>query len=66
MKKSLTVRINEETLERVRDIVYWNHEFTLTSFVELTLEEVVKKFKDVEKRPVKKLHVGRKMKTYEL
>lgn len=61
MKKTLSVRIDHEKIEKIRDIVYWNPGMSITSFIDMTLDEVVKKFHDVKARPVKNLKPGKKI-----
>ena len=62
VKKQITIRINEKLLERIKDIVYYNIGFTLSDFIETTLDLALDGlYEDVPQRPTKKLRPGRKI-----
>jgi hypothetical protein len=61
MKKQLSVRIDGEVLDRVRDLVYWNAGMSLSGLVESVLEATVNQFDNIPKRTDKNLKAGRKL-----
>lgn len=67
-KKSLTIKVKEETIEKIRRIVYWSPGLTLRDFCELALEREIQKWEDLNKvreiesgsiklRPGQKIHL---------
>lgn len=64
MKKAITIRIKEETINRLRSIVYITHGLTLTDLCNLALEREVIKWEGMYKEHEKdgiKLKPGRKV-----
>lgn len=60
-KKPLTIKIDEDLLDKIKDIVYNEYGYTINSFVEDLLREGLEgKYEDVHKRPEKNLRPGRK------
>lgn len=43
MKKKVTVQLGNETIERMRDIVYWTPGLTVNEFFEVAIEERIKR-----------------------
>jgi hypothetical protein len=46
MKKTVTVKIDEALLERIRRISYWTPGITITSFIEESLEICVNAYEE--------------------
>lgn len=62
VKKQITLRLNEKLLERIKDIVYYNYGYTLSDFIEKTLEQALSgRYENTPSRPHKKLKPGRKI-----
>lgn len=52
-KARMTIQINEETIERVKDCVYWNR-LTVAKFVEEALEKALKDAEEENGKPFQK------------
>jgi uncharacterized protein (DUF4415 family) len=61
IKKQISIRIDQELLERMKDMVYWNPGWTLNDLIEITLRETIYSMERCEKRPSIKLKPGRKV-----
>jgi uncharacterized protein (DUF4415 family) len=61
IKKQISIRIDQELLERMKDMVYWNPGWTLNDLIEITLRETIYSMEKCEKRPQKNLKPGRKV-----
>lgn len=61
MKKQLSVRIDSDLLETIRDIVYWDPSTNLNRWVEDKLQSAIKDYDYVEPRHESKLKTGRKI-----
>lgn len=46
-KKAFTIKVKEETIERLRRIVFWSPGLTLSDFCELALEKEIEKWEAV-------------------
>jgi hypothetical protein len=60
-RTQLTIRINKEVIDRIKDIVYWSPEFTINNFVEASLKDAIEGFSHIDPRPHKRLKPGRKI-----
>lgn len=63
----LTVQLDAELLNKVRNIVYWEPSLTMKSFVEKAVEKQIEIYEEVHKgqpvqRPIQKLNPGRPIK----
>jgi len=64
LKKPVTIRIDEEVLDKVRDIVYYNRDVTLNEFCAKAIGDAVifyDQFDGIPKRPCANLRSGRKI-----
>lgn len=65
MKKAITIRIDENILNRLRNLVYWSHGMTLNDFAERAIDYHLKdwerKFPEITKQRDSNLKVGRKI-----
>jgi hypothetical protein len=61
IKKQISIRIDQELLERMKDMVYWHPGWTLNDLIEITLRETIYSMEKCEKRPQKNLKPGRKV-----
>lgn len=60
-KKIFSVRVNEEQLEKLRDIVHITPGVTLSSLIEDMITQFIVEHGEVESRNNKKLTPGRKL-----
>lgn len=60
-KKKITILVDEQIVDRVKDIVYWNPEYTVSNFVEASVEAAVEGFSHIDPRPQKNLKPGKKI-----
>jgi hypothetical protein len=60
-RRSLTIKIDSELLDKIKDIVYNEYGYTINVFVEDILREYLKdKYDNIPKRPTENLRPGRK------
>jgi len=62
IKKSISIRLNPEILNNLRDVVHWHKGFTITEFIEVCLEEALKGFLPVPSRKGATLRRGARKK----
>jgi hypothetical protein len=60
-KKNVTIRIDPELLNKIKNIIYANHGWILNGFIEDTLREKVESMKQCDPRPEKNLKPGRRI-----
>lgn len=58
-KKQISARVDEQVVERVKDIVFWNPEVSFSGLVEKLLKQVVEQYGSIKRRPDKNLTPGR-------
>ena len=57
-KKKICIRIDPTILENLKDVVYHHKGFSMTEFIEVSLEEALKGFLPVPSRNGAKLRAG--------
>ena len=64
MRKNITIRIDEEIIDKVKDIVYWEPGMSMSDLFEQSIKVMIKELQDkhgkkYEKRP-KNIKCGRR------